>query len=676
MEYSNGNYITVDFADKCPILILGHAGQGKSLYLTKVAKDLLEDTSLVPIFIECKNIPNELNLSNNEGLTADDISKKLEEKYLRGISNDPVERLILLEYHVHRLVFLIDGYDELESANKTNGVLLEGLIRFTQKNQCGESSKDIFRRLLENAEGNNKNDKLDYVYKNISDNSRFKLILTSRFSDFILGEKSYFYRIYIEQSLTKEQIVNFIKSRITDTYKQSALFNFCIDSRNELLHNYLTLYLVVCLFNEDNNIAERNKLINGEYNSTQIYNKIINSMLVVYQAATRTTLSSRELNLQMEIKINHLAEMAYDMVFNGMKYKWRDIFDKFLSEEVINSINIIFKINVDEEYSFVHQTFKEYFCALKISKEIKDDIVKIQNYYTIHTDINAIKKHENLSSYFNNNLDNVHRFMSEMAQIDSNNSFIHSLRTNRGYDNFIKPSEIFYLSDGAPTVIHLNQPLLNYQAAITTIDFLQYISEVFSINFSINMFLVDGAAGPVDTRLIKSIPDKKIRKTVCDKLLEKGTLTVIEYYDIIFDNNIPIYGVEDKDIFIELTNLEKKKLEYINSNSINLEKLDNFTNEKVMSIADDIYTTEEMERIIELYVDRSFKIVENVKTIITEKSAKTALLLYSYNDGTLGRLDHSFFAINGLNYIKINLTGNFGIEWERYKQRKLGKYLP
>nr|NIN91840.1 hypothetical protein [bacterium] len=63
------------------------------------------------------------------------------------------------------------------------------------------------------------------------------------------------------------------------------------------------------------------------------------------------------------------------------------------------------------------------------------------------------------------------------------------------------------------------------------------------------MICVEGSSGLVDTTLLSSFPEKKIKEEVASEFLKEGKITGEEYFAIIQDEKAPavnIYGVEDK----------------------------------------------------------------------------------------------------------------------------------
>ena len=102
-----------------------------------------------------------------------------------------------------------------------------------------------------------------------------------------------------------------------------------------------------------------------------------------------------------------------------------------------------------------------------------------------------------------------------------------------------------YLNDGKDIFVLIQDLHSNpeVQANIyKTIDF-------FDKNYGINKILIEGApAAKVDTSFIKSLNNYDLK--VSDYLLNKGMLTGTEYFLIKNNSDVPVYGLEDWETYI------------------------------------------------------------------------------------------------------------------------------
>ncbi|MFH1877371.1 MAG: HEAT repeat domain-containing protein, partial [Candidatus Omnitrophota bacterium] len=67
--------------------------------------------------------------------------------------------------------------------------------------------------------------------------------------------------------------------------------------------------------------------------------------------------------------------------------------------------------------------------------------------------------------------------------------------------------------------------------------------------YEINMIAIEGGAGYIDTSILKSFPDKKIREKTADFLMKQGKLSAGEFFTATTDNDIALYGVENNDLY-------------------------------------------------------------------------------------------------------------------------------
>ncbi|MBN1621459.1 MAG: CPBP family intramembrane metalloprotease, partial [Endomicrobiales bacterium] len=104
--------------------------------------------------------------------------------------------------------------------------------------------------------------------------------------------------------------------------------------------------------------------------------------------------------------------------------------------------------------------------------------------------------------------------------------------------------------------------------------------QFFDKKFKVNRIFVEGAAaGKVDTRLLRAIPDEKLKKDSLDILLDKGLISGAEYYAAI-DSQDKLYGIEEREIYNE--NLKRINLLF-NNREAN-ESITNELNDKISQL--------------------------------------------------------------------------------------------
>ena len=106
-------------------------------------------------------------------------------------------------------------------------------------------------------------------------------------------------------------------------------------------------------------------------------------------------------------------------------------------------------------------------------------------------------------------------------------------------------------------VIHIQDSHANYEAQK---NYAQALERVVTPHFngSKKLMAMEGAEGPLDVTLFKTIPDKKIQSTVVDYFMKNGYLNGAEYFAIYGSNDLVLYGVEEMKLYQE--NLEVFRL--------------------------------------------------------------------------------------------------------------------
>jgi len=70
-----------------------------------------------------------------------------------------------------------------------------------------------------------------------------------------------------------------------------------------------------------------------------------------------------------------------------------------------------------------------------------------------------------------------------------------------------------------------------------------------NINLKLSFIGLEGTSGWLDTSFSASYPDANIRDSVAHYLLKNGYLSGVEYYSIVSDKNILIYGIDDAQLY-------------------------------------------------------------------------------------------------------------------------------
>jgi preprotein translocase subunit SecA/glycosyltransferase involved in cell wall biosynthesis/tetratricopeptide (TPR) repeat protein len=65
-------------------------------------------------------------------------------------------------------------------------------------------------------------------------------------------------------------------------------------------------------------------------------------------------------------------------------------------------------------------------------------------------------------------------------------------------------------------------------------------------NYDVRTIAVEGTAGYIDTSIISAFPDEKVRKEFADDLMKEGRISAAEYFSIVKDPDVALYGIDDR----------------------------------------------------------------------------------------------------------------------------------
>ncbi len=97
--------------------------------------------------------------------------------------------------------------------------------------------------------------------------------------------------------------------------------------------------------------------------------------------------------------------------------------------------------------------------------------------------------------------------------------------------------------------------MIQIQDAHSSLGAQEAISSVLDslvTNYDLKLVAIEGSSGYIDTSVLKTFPDEKIRKSVAASLMSQGKMSAGEFYSIVTANkNIALYGIENKDLYRE-----------------------------------------------------------------------------------------------------------------------------
>ena len=98
-----------------------------------------------------------------------------------------------------------------------------------------------------------------------------------------------------------------------------------------------------------------------------------------------------------------------------------------------------------------------------------------------------------------------------------------------------------------PLVVHIQDLHTNPEGQLN----LASILEVLITDYGLNLVCSEGAEGEVDTSSVSSFPDYEVREKTARLFINSGELTGEEYLSITKYPDLPIWGIEDKDIYFK-----------------------------------------------------------------------------------------------------------------------------
>ena len=104
-------------------------------------------------------------------------------------------------------------------------------------------------------------------------------------------------------------------------------------------------------------------------------------------------------------------------------------------------------------------------------------------------------------------------------------------------------------NDRIPSFFLIKDLHCHYEAQMNIAKIISVLTRAFNSN----LVLVEGAAGPVDTALIASFPNRKIKDAVARQFVKKGQVTGPEFYSIYRKKHVPLdlFGIETESVYIE-----------------------------------------------------------------------------------------------------------------------------
>ncbi|KJJ83816.1 hypothetical protein OMAG_002319 [Candidatus Omnitrophus magneticus] len=141
-------------------------------------------------------------------------------------------------------------------------------------------------------------------------------------------------------------------------------------------------------------------------------------------------------------------------------------------------------------------------------------------------------------------------------------------RANRNIDipyNMATKGEVFSGKDDR-MIFHIQDAHASLSAQYSIVELLDNLSQ----NYNLDLIALEGASGYIDTSILKTFPDEKIKKGTAEYLMKEGRLGATEFFSVTREKNIPLYGIENNELyqknvqdFCVVVETRAKKLEMI-----------------------------------------------------------------------------------------------------------------
>ncbi len=99
-----------------------------------------------------------------------------------------------------------------------------------------------------------------------------------------------------------------------------------------------------------------------------------------------------------------------------------------------------------------------------------------------------------------------------------------------------------------------NETIINIQDCHSSLSAQYSIVEILKnlmSEYDVRVVAVEGASGYIDTSLLKTLPDEKLREETADYLMKEGKISAGEFFTATQDEDIALYGVEDNSLYQE-----------------------------------------------------------------------------------------------------------------------------
>ena len=217
-------------------------------------------------------------------------------------------------------------------------------------------------------------------------------------------------------------------------------------------------------------------------------------------------------------------------------------------DELLDEVEAIFKKTKDS-FEFVVESFQHVLTARDVHQQISGERFTIADFYDFIGDKRAI---EVKGDYLTENWRRVIPFLLPMLQegqltqltdVIIDDPLINSIAEVTGHKMGEKP-----------IIVHAHTYVCNPDAYFVLANVYEHLAKTYGVD----LICMEGAEGPVDTSLLWSFPDPKIKRETGEYLVKQGKLSAPELVSITSESfpHPRLIGLEDGGLYAKLQKFE------------------------------------------------------------------------------------------------------------------------
>ncbi|MFH1421665.1 MAG: hypothetical protein ABIH42_02985, partial [Planctomycetota bacterium] len=102
-----------------------------------------------------------------------------------------------------------------------------------------------------------------------------------------------------------------------------------------------------------------------------------------------------------------------------------------------------------------------------------------------------------------------------------------------------------YQNGSKNLIINIQDAHASLSAQYSIVDILNSLVT----DYDLNLIAVEGSEGYIDTSILRTFPDKKIKKETAEYLMEEGRMSAGEFFTIVSDTPLALYGIENNELY-------------------------------------------------------------------------------------------------------------------------------